>query len=290
MKKIILIIITLVLLIPTPALANTNIDTAGVTPESRFYWFNRLAEGITLVFTFDSRSKSEALSRIGLERLAEAEAVSDDATAGQLISDYLENQREAIRLVGNDPAALEKLADDQVEALERLSGLIENANGANERKIAKAITVAARLISKQSERLEKLSAGASAKATEKAAKRIDKTTTRLNRLADKLTRVSEESSDTVGKKTAAELAEHVRLVTAKHLAVLERVLQKVPDAAKASIQKAIERSASGGKRAAEAVERRGQESGSGDITEDEDNLQNEPGRFEKGRGKGRSIK
>lgn len=82
MKKIAPILLVLIFLSAAPANAATTDVEAGLTPESRFYWFDRLSERIQLIFTLNPQNKSAALSAIGLERLAEAEEVEDEATVG----------------------------------------------------------------------------------------------------------------------------------------------------------------------------------------------------------------
>ena len=87
MKKIGAVFFLLMFLLvgPTAAIAGPAEGKAGLTPESRFYWFDRLAERVTLLFTLSPRNKSEALSKIGLERLAEAQEVESSETVGGLI-------------------------------------------------------------------------------------------------------------------------------------------------------------------------------------------------------------
>lgn len=278
MKKFVIIIIALLLLSPAPAFAATSDAEAGLTPDSWFYWFDRLAERIQLVFTFDAQAKAEALSGIGLERLAEAQEVEDEATADQLISEYSDNQEEATQQAGEDGDTLAGLMDNQTEALERLSDLIDEIGGDAERRAVKAMTAIARLLAKQSDRLDKIKVNAP-NAAMKTTRIITKTTERLNRLGDKLLRFTQESSATLDSsatpdgKTIEELVEHIRQVTAKHLDVLQRVLEKVPDSAKPAIEKAIERSARGGETAVEAVQKRRTESDTVEVNDSDLNAE-----------------
>ena len=255
MKIFITLLLLLMLLSPATAIAATTEVEAGLDPDSRFYWFDRMAERIKLVFTLDPQAKSEALSKIGLERLAEAEEVEDEETVGRLISDYLKNQKNAQDLAGDDIDTLAVLNDDQSQALEQLNNLVDEGEGAVEQRAAKAMTATTRLLEKQAKKLEKIAMSDSPKAAEKAAKTIDKTTTRLNRLANKLSRQSDNGETAAKKKTAEELSEHVLSVTGKHLSVLERILEKNPDSP--GIKKALENSQRGQETAVGANQRRG---------------------------------
>lgn len=285
MKKIVPLILLLMLVAPATALAAPADVEAGINPDSRFYWFDRMAERVTLLFTLDPQAKSTALSKNGLERLAEAGEVENEETVGKLVSEYLKNQRQAESLAGDDIDTLAAINEDQGQALEELNELIENGEGVGEQEAARALAATTRLLERQAKKLEKLAAKDSPKAAEKAAKVIDKTTTRLSHLADKLSKKSDESSATAGKKTAEELSEHVLAATAKHLQVLERVLENAPESARPAIEAILESSATGQGTAAEAVKRRGPKAdlGSGDDTDADDG--DDGGVSAKGRGK-----
>lgn len=108
MKKLLIVILAMSVLHPTAAWAGTAEIEASLTPESRFYWFDRMAEKLQLLLTLDGEAKAGVLSKIGLERLAEAESVENTATIGRLISDYLDNEKEASELAGDAPGAVKK--------------------------------------------------------------------------------------------------------------------------------------------------------------------------------------
>lgn len=285
MKKVIPLILLLMMVAPATALAAPADVEAGLGPDSRFYWFDRMAERITLLFTLDPQAKSTALSKNGLERLAEAGEVEDEETVGKLVSEYVKNQEKAQDLAGDDIDALAVISEDQGQALEQLNDLIENGEGVGEHEASKALTTTARLLERQANRLEKIAAKDLPGEAEKAAKVIDKTTTRLSRLADKLAKKSDDSSETVGKKTVEELSDHVLAATAKHLEVLERVLENAPDSARSAIEAALDNSAKGQGKASEAVKRRGPKA-DGDSDDNTDTADGDDGGpSSKGRGK-----
>jgi len=262
MKKVLVLFILLfMLLIPATALAESTDTEAGTTPDSLFYWFDKMAERIFLLFTFDPQDKAEALSKIGLERLAEAEESDNEETIGKLISEFVKNNEKAEALAGDDLDTLVGLNEDQAEALDILSELIDD-EGIGDKGVDRAISSVIKLLDKQSSKLEKLALSDSSKTAEKVARVIDKTTAKLNKLLEKFSKDDEDDSDDNEKKTIEELIEHVQSSTSKHIAVLESLLDKVPDSARASIEKAIEKSMHGSKTTSETVGRRGPKAGS----------------------------
>ncbi|KKK80603.1 hypothetical protein LCGC14_2821830, partial [marine sediment metagenome] len=110
MKKLICVTIAIFLFSAGSAFAQSSVP-AGVSPGSPFYWFDRISERIQLVFMLDPQDKAEALSRIGLERLSEAQEVDNDETVGKLISDYQKNRRQAEELSGDNVDGLALLAN-----------------------------------------------------------------------------------------------------------------------------------------------------------------------------------
>lgn len=241
----------------TPALAADV--SAGITPGSPFYWFDRLAERIQLLFTLDPQAKVQALSRIGLERLAEAQQVEDEKTVGELISEYRSNQEEADKLAGNNTEGLITVSDSLTSAIDKLNELLQTAKAEGKEKAAAALTRAMAKLTRTSERLEKLASKMPEKAKEKAAKAAEKAQKQLTKLEARLSKAKEkaEAEGSGGKKSLEELINKVKEATAKHTTVLHRVLEKAPEPAKEALQKALEKSSK--QRAIEALKKRQQE-------------------------------
>lgn len=255
MKKLIAIL-TIFFLTAAPALASEV--GAGVTPNSPFYWFDRLAERVQLLFTLDPQAKVQALQRIGLERLAEAQQVEDPKTVGELISAYRANQEEAEAAAGGSAEGLTTVSDGLTAAIDKLQELLQTAKAEGREKAAAALEKAISKLTKTSERLEKLAQKMPEKAKEKAAKAAQKAQERLARLEEKLSKAKEkaETEGQGGQKSLDELINKIKEATAKHTAVLQRVLEKAPEPAKEALQKALEKSQQGGQRAVEAVKKR----------------------------------
>lgn len=240
----------------TPAFASEV--AAGVTPGSPFYWFDRLAERVQLLFTLNPQAKVQALQKIGLERLAEAQEVKDPKTVGELISAYQTNQEEADELAGSNSDSLTTVSEGLGTAIAKLNQLLESAKAEGREKAVAALTKAIAKLTHTSERLEKLALKMPEKAKEKAAKAAEKAKKRLAKLEERLSKAKKkaETRDQTGQKSLEELLNKVREATAKHTAVLQRVLEKAPEPAKKVLEKALEKSQHGGERAIKALKKR----------------------------------
>lgn len=250
------VVLIFFLLTASPAFAGEV--AAGVTPGSPFYWFDRLAERVQLLFTLDPQAKVQALQKIGLERLAEAKEVQDPKTVGELISAYQTNQEEADELAVSNSDSLTTVSEGLGTAIARLNELLETAKAEGREKAAAALSKAIAKLTRTSERLEKLAAKMPEKAKEKAAKAAEKVKKRLAKLEERLSKAKEEAETEGqgGQKSLDELLNKVKEATAKHQAVLQRVLEKAPEPAKKALEKALEKSQQGGQRAIEAIKKR----------------------------------
>jgi tRNA G46 methylase TrmB len=193
MKKISLILVPLVLLgfVSGVFAQETELPDPGLTPDSPFYFFERIAEGVGTFFTFGDVAKAERYAKLAAERIAEAKAVVDKGK----------------------PEIAEK-------ALIRYRGQLEKALAKAEQAQAKG-------------------------------------------------------------KSVSEVTETVAQATAKHLTVLEEVLERVPEQAKAAIIRAREVSVTGQAKALENLANEKPERAA-DL-----NIQAIQGRLEKARNKAR---
>ena len=141
MKKLICLTIAIFFLTAGNAFAESKV-TAGIGPESPFYWFDRLAERIQLVFTLDPQDKVNALKKIGHERLLEAQEATSGETVGKLISDFQKSRKQAEELAGDGVDDVTLLAESESDALDELTELAESASQINQRKAANALASA----------------------------------------------------------------------------------------------------------------------------------------------------
>jgi len=242
MKKVIIIfILVYMLILPSTALAQTNEAKAGLTPDSLFYWFDRLAERIILVFTFDSQEKVNALSKFGLERLAEANETDDKVIVGTLISEYLTDQNE-IELKGRkDLDSLVTISEDRMGALTLLSIIAANNDGEVKNKASIAISYVIEKLKEHRIMISQLDINGNPQATSKAIVILDKI---ANKLAD---------PTAIPAKGADEKADNVKAATSKHTEVLENNAGTAPEQAKPAIENAIDKSATGTEKAPQAI-------------------------------------
>ena len=75
MKKYILIFSAVLLLTPFSALAQTTLPGAGLTPESSFYFFDRIGEALQEFFTFNPEAKARLQITFAAERVAEIKII-----------------------------------------------------------------------------------------------------------------------------------------------------------------------------------------------------------------------
>jgi len=236
-KVIILFILVYVVVFPVTALAQTSETEAGLTPDSLFYWFDRLAERVTLIFTFDSQDKVEALSKFGLERLAEAREINDSALIGSLISEYLTGQREIEQNSGKDLDSLVSLSEDQIEALIHLSVIAANSDGEVNNMAAVAIMSVVEKLKEKRLKISQMNITGNPQATSKAIVILDKI---ARKLADPTAIPSKDITGSKEKETEEEKAENVKAATSKHTEVLENNAEKIPEQAKPAIEKATQ--------------------------------------------------
>jgi len=239
MKKLIILFILLhIVIFPATALAQTSETEAGLTPDSFFYWFDRLAERIILVFTLDPQDKVNALSKFGLERLAEAGKTDDKVIVGSLISEYLTDQNEIALKGGKDLDSLVTISEDHMEALSQLIVIAASSDGEVKNKASIAISYVIEKLKEHRILIAQIDITGNPQATGKAIVILDKI---ANKLADP-------TAIPVGddKKTAAEKAENVKAATSKHTEVLE-------NNAGTATEKAIDKSATGIEKAPAAI-------------------------------------
>lgn len=134
-----------VLISPVSALAATN---AGVKPGNFWYSFDIAFEKINLFFTFNSESKAKKALEYANERLAEAEAVTEDAEAVKTaITNYESNiafAAEKSKDVGDKEKAealLTSIADNTSKHQEILADVLAKVPDEAKEAIIKAIEV-----------------------------------------------------------------------------------------------------------------------------------------------------
>ena len=267
--------------LPFPGLPAEGLPKAGLTPDSPFYFLERISEGIGTFFTFGDLKKAERYAALAAERVAEAEAVVEKGKpeAAQIALKRYEDQlgralakAETAKAKGQKTEKVtEIVAKATSKHLAVLEGVLEKVP-----EVAKAAITRALEKSKNGHitALKALAGENPEKATEinlKAAK------ARLNRA---LTKAEEGETDKVEEavkefeiqhkfgeeisqiaqglgKDITTVEQLVGKATSIHLEILAEVYAKVPEQAKEAIEEAMEVSAEGHQRAVEALKEKG---------------------------------
>ena len=127
MKKYILVFGAVLLLMPFSALAQTTLPSAGLTPESPFYFLDRLGEALQEFFTFNPEAKAHLQITFAAERVAEIKVILEtkgvnakgiEVAQGRLKS-HLASAATIVteqKADGKDVSRLAKELDDEFEA------------------------------------------------------------------------------------------------------------------------------------------------------------------------------
>lgn len=277
MKKIIIASLLLTGLVGGILAQETELPDPGTTPDSPFYFLERILETVGTFFTFGDLKKAERYAALASERVAEAQAVVEKGKskaaekALQRYEDQLNralSRAESARAKGQSIEEVsERVAEATGKHLEVLEGILEKVPEAAKEAIAKAREVS---ITGQENALRALARENPERATEINLKAAE---ARLNRAKTKT-----EEGDTEGMKEAVEEFENrqkfgeeiseiakglgkdttaieqlVGRATSIHLEILAEVYEKVPEQAKETIEKAMEVSAQGHQGAVESL-------------------------------------
>lgn len=250
----------------TAADASEELSEPGILPNSGLYGLKRAGERLGNLFYFRAEAKARRKLELAERRLAEANAMAEqdlDEYVDELSDEYEENLEEA-----NEIAKLSK----EEKLRERLAKMLSKATA----KHLKFLEKAERKVEKFSEKAKRVIERARGKAVksnmmalrvwarenpEEAAKLTMGIAEDLAEEAEQVAETDEEAGDVVEEyeeyanfgKEISEIAEQVgkdpmkvielvRAARSRHLLVLQRVREKVPEQARVSIQKAIERS------------------------------------------------
>lgn len=116
---------------------------AGVTPDSPFYFLDLLAEKVKLFFTTDPKELAETYARLALERMAEAQEMTEAEKTQyleKLVDEYataIQNAREALEKALAAGAQVKEVAAllDQAENVAALKVVLEKVPGEGKERI-----------------------------------------------------------------------------------------------------------------------------------------------------------
>ncbi len=295
MKKIFLSILMILLLLNLVYAQSEELPNPGTLPDSAFYGLKKAFEGIGNAFTFGTEAKTERALKLAERRLAEAEAMANKEKS-EFVDGLSEEYEEEINKA-NEIASLAKEASDKEKLAElvsmatsqHLTILDEVQERVPEQAKEKIAAARERSIKGNQEALKSLARENPEKAAEIS---IEAAESRINKAQESADEGDEEEvaeaieeyeeyarfgeeiatiAEQVGKDSS-KVNELVATATSLHITVLQDVLEKVPEQARASIQRAIQNSRMSRDSAVNALEERGlsvpeEAKGTGEETE-----------------------
>ncbi len=258
-----------------------ELPKAGLTPDSPFYFLERISEGIGTFFTFGDLNKAERYANLASERIAEVQAVTEkgkpEAAEKALIryKDQLEKSLARSEEARTEGGAVAKVSETVAEATGKHILVLEEVLEKVPEEAKEAITKAKEASTAgQRNALKSLAGENPEKATGINLKAAEARLNRARAKAEKgeMEEVEEalkeyeeqykfgeqisQIAQGLGKDTTT-VEQLVGEATSIHLEVLSDVYEKVPEQAKETIEKAMEVSAEGHKKAKEALEKKG---------------------------------
>jgi hypothetical protein len=243
-----------------------ELPSPGITPDSPFYFFDKLGKNIGMAFTFGSEAKARKALQYAEERLAEARLM---ATANktremeQAVKDYdafmakLKEKLGEIKQKGQSDNISEKVAlatARHLDVLEKVKEQVpekarEAIEHAREASLNGQVNALRVLAENKPERAFDICANVTAKQLEKVRIRITDniTATNMTRELDNAVRIADledemaDIAEATGINVTA-IQQRLANSTANRLEVLSGVYEKVPEKAQPAIANAIENS------------------------------------------------
>lgn len=284
LKKISVIAVSLVLLVsfvvPVKAQTETELPSPGLTPDSPFYFLERISEGIGTFFTFGDLKKAERHAALAAERIAEARAVVEKGKA-ELAEKTLERYKKQL----NNSIARAEKAQAKGKSIKNVMEIVAEGTG-------KHLTIIESILEKVSEKAK--TAATKAKEVSMAGQKnalralteedpegateinLKAAEARLKRAKQKAEEGEVEGmEEALGEfenqhkfgeeisqiaqglgKDITTVEQLVGKATSIHLEVLAEVYEKVPAGAKEAIEKAMEVSVKGHEKAVEGLKKK----------------------------------
>ena len=283
------ILLSLLMLILPIVIAQETTEDAGTTPDSILYGLDKAFERIGLAFTFGQANKAEKRLNHANERIAELKEMIDKGKpeyADDLVKDYNNKINKA-----NEIAAIAKLLREDKSKLSELIALAtakhllilddvrekvpdsakETIVKAKESSIdnqKKALRVLAedkpeKAVEIHLETANNILNKAREKAESNEDEEVEEKIEEFEKIADFGNEISQIAKG-LGKDTTT-VDQLIALATSKHLDVLTEIYEKVPEQAKAAIERAMSKSIKGRETTIEALK---EKDALGNIPED----------------------
>ena len=267
--------------LPFPGLPAEGLPKAGLTPDSPFYFLERISEGIGTFFTFGDLKKAERYAALAAERVAEAEAVVEKGKpeAAQIALKRYEDQlgralakAEIAKAKGQKTEKVtEIVAKATSKHLAVLEGVLEKvpevAKAAITRALEKSknghITALKALAGENPEKATEVNLKAAEARLNRAKAKAEEGETDKVEEAVKEFEIQHKFGEEISQiaqglgKDITTVEQLVGKATSIHLEILAEVYAKVPEQAKEAIEEAMEVSAEGHQRAVEALKEKG---------------------------------
>ncbi len=280
MKKTILSILMILLLLNLVYAQSEELSNPGTLPDSAFYGLKKAFEGLGNAFTFGETAKTARALKLAERRLAEAEAMANKGESEFVdeLSEEYENQinkANEIASLAKEASDKEKLAElVSMATLQHLTVLDEVQERVPEQARERIVAARERSIRGNQEALKTLARENPEKSAEISIEAAESRVNKMQEFAEegdeekvaeaveeyeKYAQFGEEISTTAEQagKDPSKANELVATATSSHITVLQDVLEKVPEQARASIQRAIENSQRSRDSAVSALEERG---------------------------------
>ena len=267
--------------IELPPAFERELPAAGITPDSWMYGFKRFFEGIDLFFTFDDVAKAEKHLKYAELRLAEAKEMTEKGKpefVDDLIEEYEDNLEKANEIskiaqqIGKNVTKVTELVAVATSIhMDVLENVLEKVPEQAKPSIQRAITSSKRgneealmvLEKAQPEKAaeihfriaEKILAKAQEKADNGEVEDVEDLIEEYEGRINKSLKIAEIAKGLGNNTTNVE--QLVAEATSTHLEILSEVHEKVPEQAKTAIEKAMDVSSNGRKKAVEALKEKG---------------------------------
>ena len=267
--------------IDLPPAFERGLPAAGITPDSWTYGFKKFFEGVDMFFTFDDVAKAEKHINYAELRLAEAKEMAEKGKpefVNDLIEEYednLERGNEISRIaqqVGKNVTKvtelvavatsihLDVLEDVLQKVPEQAKPSIQRAITSSKRGNEEALNVLEKAQPEKAAEIhfriaEKRLAKAQEKADEGEFEDVEDLIEGYEERINKSHKIAEIAKGLGSNNTNIE--QLVAEATSTHLEILSEVHEKVPEQAKTAIEKAMDVSSNGRKKAVEALKEKG---------------------------------
>ncbi|MFB6204468.1 MAG: DUF5667 domain-containing protein [Candidatus Nanohaloarchaea archaeon] len=250
-------VLTAAVMVLGGAAAAPNLNNPGKTPGDTLYGLDRAMEALSLALTFSKKARVNKTLEFARERLAEAKQLQE-RNRTRLANRSVESYQETIQKARRIGESVSQAAKQQ-----NINAVISNATMAHARVLNQARVVTGEPLYQAKLKAENVAVGLETNAVQKARKQaevlqhrvnetvfladtnrtqaIERTMTRYQRELQKMQEIANVSDNRTRMRVQAIVAN----ATQRHIKVLERVRERVPEEAMQGIKNALENARNG---------------------------------------------